>query len=103
MDTQDTSIFVILFFGILLLSAALIAWMVISLVRSELEDERRRMIVGKASTWTLIAIVGGEIIDLVCSVAQAPNYEPSAPFVSLAVTALMFAIFLGWFKHRYGG
>ena len=38
---------VALFLGVLLLSAALIVWMFLSLLRSELEDERRQLIVGR--------------------------------------------------------
>ena len=49
------------FFGVLVLSAGLIVWMMVSLVHSEVADERRRLIVGKACTWTLIATVGAEI------------------------------------------
>ncbi|SRR5699024_9275598 len=103
MDSQGSSVFVYLFLALLVLAVVLIVWMFVSLVRSELEDERRKLIVGKACTWTLIATVGGQIIDLVCSVVQAPSYEPSAPFVQLTVTALMYAVFLGWFKRKYGG
>ena len=91
------------FFGVLVLSAVLILWMMVSLVHSEVADERRRLIVGKACTWTLIATVGAEIIELVRTIAAQPNGEPSSPFVSLAVTAILYAVFLGWFKHKYGG
>ena len=91
------------FFGVLVLSAGLIVWMMVSLVHSEVADERRRLIVGKACTWTLIATVGAEIIELVRTIAAQPNGEPSSPFVSLAVTAILYAVFLGWFKHKYGG
>ena len=91
------------FFGVLVLSAGLIVWMMVSLVHSEVADERRRLIVGKACTWTLIATVGAEIIELVRTIAAQPNGEPSSPFVSLAVTAILYAVFLGWFRHKYGG
>lgn len=91
------------FLGVLVLSAALIVWMMVSLVHAEVADERRRLIVGKACTWTLIATVGAEIIELVRTAAAQPNGEPSSPFVSLAVTAILYAVFLGWFKHKYGG
>ena len=91
------------FLGVLILSAGLIVWMMVSLVHSEVADERRRLIVGKACTWTLIATVGAEIIELVRTIAAQPNGEPSSPFVSLAVTAILYAVFLGWFKHKYGG
>ena len=91
------------FLGVLVLSAALIVWMMVSLVHAEVADERRRLIVGKACTWTLIATVGAEIIELVRTIAAQPNGEPSSPFVSLAVTAILYAVFLGWFRHKYGG
>ena len=29
--------------------------------------------------------------------------EPASPFISLAVTAILYAVFLGWFRHKYGG
>lgn len=103
MDAQGSSVIVYLFLGLLALSAALIVWMLVTLVRSEVDDERRKLIVGKASTWTLIATVGANLIELIEVAVQQPNGEPVAPFVRLVVAALMYAIFLGWFKHKYGG
>lgn len=103
MDSQGSSVFVYLFLALLVLSVVLIIWMFVSLVRSELEDERRKLIVGKACTWTLIATVGANLIELIEVAVQQPNGEPVAPFVRLVVVALMYAIFLGWFKHKYGG
>ena len=47
MDNNGLSFFAILFLAFLALSAALIVWMFISLVR--LGDERRQLIVGKAA------------------------------------------------------
>ena len=103
MDSQGSSVFVYLFLALLVLSVVLIVWMFVSLVRSELEDERRKLIVGKACTWTLIATVGANLIEVIEVAVQQPNGEPVAPFVRLVVVALMYAIFLGWFKHKYGG
>ena len=91
------------FFGVLVLSAGLIVWMMVSLLHSEVADERRRLIVGKACTWTLIATVGAQIIELARTIAAQPNGEPTSPFISLAVTAILYAVFLGWFRHKYGG
>lgn len=91
------------FFGVLVLSAGLIVWMMVSLVHSEVADERRRLIVGKACTWTLIATVGAQVIELARTIAAQPNGEPTSPFISLAVTAILYAVFLGWFRHKYGG
>ena len=103
MDSQGSSVFAYLFLALLVLSVVLIIWMFVSLVRSELEDERRKLIVGKACTWTLIATVGTNLIEVIEVVVQQPNGEPVAPFIRLVVVALMYAIFLGWFKHKYGG
>ena len=103
MDSQGVSMFVVLFLGDLVVSVVLIGWMFVSLVRSELEDERRKMIVGKASTWAFIATTGAILIETVEVAVQQPNGEPVAPFVRLVVAAVMYAIFLGWFKHKYGG
>ena len=103
MDSQGSSVFVYLFLALLVLSVVLIVWMFVSLVRSELEDERRKLIVGKACTWTLIATVGANLIEVIEVAAQQPNGEPVVPFIRLVVAAVMYAIFLGWFKHKYGG
>ena len=103
MDSQGVSMFAVLFLGVLVVSVVLIGWMLVSLVRSELEDERRKMIVGKASTWAFIATTGAILIETVEVAVQQPNGEPVAPFVRLVVAAVMYAIFLGWFKHKYGG
>lgn len=103
MDSQGSSVFAYLFLALLVLSVVLIIWMFVSLVRSELEDERRKLIVGKACTWTLIATVGANLIEVIEVAVQQPNGEPVAPFIRLMVAALMYAIFLGWFKHKYGG
>lgn len=52
MDNNGLSFFAILFLAFLALSAALIVWMFISLVR--LGDERRQLIVGKACTFSFM-------------------------------------------------
>lgn len=84
MESNGTSIFVVIFLAVLILSAVLIVWMFVSLVRSELEDERRQMIVGKASTWAFIAVVGGDLIEVIRTAVQQPSGEPASPFIQLA-------------------
>ena len=103
MESNGTSIFVVIFLAVLILSAVLIVWMFVSLVRSELEDERRQMIVGKASTWAFIATMGATLVETIEVAVAQPNGEPVEPFVRLVVAAMAYAIFLGWFKHKYGG
>ena len=103
MESNGTSIFVVIFLAVLILSAVLIVWMFVSLVRSELEDERRQMIVGKASTWAFIAVVGGDLIEVIRTAVQQPSGEPASPCIQLVTAAVVYADFLGWFKHKYGG
>lgn len=103
MESNGTSIFVVIFLAVLILSAVLIVWMFVSLVRSELEDERRQMIVGKASTWAFIAVVGGDLIEVIRTAVQQPSGEPASTFIQLVTAAVVYAAFLGWFKHKYGG
>ena len=81
MDAQGSSVIVYLFLGLLALSAALIVWMLVTLVRSEVDDERRKLIVGKASTWTLIATVGGQIIWS-ARWSRRPAMSPAPPLSS---------------------
>ena len=76
MDSQGSSVFVYLFLALLVLSVVLIIWMFVSLVRSELEDERRKLIVGKACTWTLIATVGANLIEVIEVAAAQPERGP---------------------------
>ena len=94
---------VALFLGVLLLSAALIVWMFLSLLRSELEDERRQLIVGRASLWAFTAMVGATLIEVIETAAGLSDGVPLSPIVRLTVAAVMYAVFLGWFKHKYGG
>ena len=89
MESNGTSIFVVIFLAVL--------------IRSELEDERRQMIVGKASTWAFIAVVGGDLIEVIRTAVQQPSGEPASPFIQLVTAAVVYAAFLGWFKHKYGG
>ena len=57
----------------------------------------------KAAYEKLLADARGEAAELVRTAAAQPNGEPTSPFISLAVTAILYAVFLGWFRHKYGG
>ena len=69
---------VALFLGVLLLSAALIVWMFLSLLRSELEDERRQLIVGRASLWAFTAMVGATLIEVIETAAGLSVCAPDS-------------------------
>ena len=73
--------------------------MLVSLVRPG--DERRKMIVWKASTWTLLGTVGAMVVeiaeDLLRGQALANN-----PFTQLGATATIYFLALLYYKKKYG-
>ena len=93
MDERTQAIVAYGFLGLLVVMAALIVWMFVSLVRSEIG----------ASTWAFIATMGATLVETIEVAVAQPNGEPVEPFVRLVVAAMAYAIFLGWFKHKYGG
>ena len=72
--------------------------MVVSLLRTG--DERRQLIVWKASTGTLLIVVLSLVIDIIESVMRNQAMENN-PFVSLSVTAIVYFIELLYYKRKY--
>ena len=104
MDSQGSSVFVYLFLALLALSVVLIVWMFVSLVRSELEDERRKLIVGKGVHLDPHRHGGGEPDRGHRGWRRSsPTGSRWRPLSGWWWRPLMYAIFLGWFKHKYGG
>lgn len=64
-------------------------------------DERRQLIVWKASTFTLLVLTLTFIYDIVSSIL---HLEPMTinPFIKLSTTAIMYTISLLYFKKQYG-
>ncbi|MBM6829915.1 hypothetical protein H9X85_10215 [Anaerotignum lactatifermentans] len=73
--------------------------MILSLLKQG--DERRQLMVWKASTFTLLVLTLTFICDIVRSILHA---EPMTinPFVKLSTTAIMYTISLLYFKKQYG-
>lgn len=94
-----TEVGLVLFAVFLLVLIGLDVAMLVSLVRPG--DERRKMIVWKASTWTLLGTVGGMVIeiaeDLLRGQALANN-----PFTQLGATAIIYFLALLYYKKKYG-
>lgn len=90
----------VLFAAAILALLALDVGMVVSLVRPG--DERRQLVVWKASTATLLGVVGSMLIDMGRS-WFAGEMVVSSPFVQLGATATIYFGFLLYFKRRYGG
>lgn len=89
----------VLFAVFLLVLIGLDVAMLVSLVRPG--DERRKMIVWKASTWTLLGTVGAMVVeiaeDLLRGQALANN-----PFTQLGATAIIYFLALLYYKKKYG-
>ena len=87
-------------FGIFLLARiALDVLMIISLLKTG--DERRQLIVWKASTFTLLIVIGGLILDIVESIIRSEAMLIN-PFVKLSVTAMVYFLTLLYYKKKYG-
>lgn len=91
---------VIIFFGVLLVFAVLDIVMLLSLLIPG--DERKQVIVWKASSFTLLAIVGANVIDVIKNFVRAQPMTTN-PFVQLEVAAIIYFIALMYYKKRHGG
>ena len=84
----------------LLIFAALDIVMLVTLLRPG--DERGQIVVWKASAWTLLAMVGTLILDVIENVVRG-QYMSVNPFVLLEVTAIIYCVALVVIKKRHGG
>lgn len=98
MRNIDT-IILALFFLFLVALIALDIFLFVSLMRQR--DERNRLIVWKASAFTLLATAGGHVVDIVIPLAQRQPVESSNPFVQLGVMALVFFLATLYYKRKH--
>ncbi|HJC02806.1 MAG TPA: hypothetical protein H9709_07365 [Candidatus Gemmiger stercoripullorum] len=98
MRNIDT-IILALFFLFLVALIALDIFLFVSLMRQG--DERNRLIVWKASAFTLLATAGGHVVDIVIPLAQRQPVESSNPFVQLGVMALVFFLATLYYKRKH--
>ncbi|MDT2745173.1 MULTISPECIES: hypothetical protein [Enterococcus] len=90
----------LILFGIFLLAMFILDLsMVISLVKTG--DERRQMIIWKASTYTLLGTVGSLVIDIITSMIKSESISMN-PFSTLTATAIIYFFFLTYYKKKYG-
>ena len=73
--------------------------MIVSLLRTG--DERRQLIVWKASTYTLLVVVAGLVIDIVESLVRGEAMLIN-PFIKLSVTAMVYLLTLLYYKRKHG-
>ena len=97
MDTL--TLFLGIFFLFLLALILLDIAMIVSLMRTG--DERRQLIVWKASAFTLLSTVGALAIDIVGSIARHEAMQVN-PVIKLSVTATVYFLALMYYKKRYG-
>ena len=74
--------------------------MLVSLLRPG--DERRQMVVWKASTWTLMGLVGMLVLEVVKGLVTG-SVDMINPFIHLTVTATLYFGFSLYFKRKLGG
>lgn len=89
-------VFMIFLAGLIVLDVA----MVVSLLRPG--DERRQLVVWKASTWTLIGLVGMLVIEVAKGFVTG-SVDMINPFIHLTVAATLYFGFSLYFKRKLGG
>lgn len=99
----STHILLILFVIFLLACFVSIAFMFVSLAKKG--DERRQMIITKASTWSFLVVMGSIVIRIImrlAGISQDGNYI-SALFSTLIAGSAVFLVSLMYYRKRYGG
>ena len=91
-----TVLFILYLCAMIILDVA----MVVSLLRPG--DERRQLVVWKASTWTLIGLVGALVIEIIKGFVTG-SVDMINPFVHLTVAATLYFGFSLYFKRKLGG
>ncbi|MDO4261697.1 MAG: hypothetical protein Q4C82_06435 [Eubacteriales bacterium] len=65
-------------------------------------DERSQLIVWKASAFTLLAMVGTDILNVAENVVRGQAMSEN-PFIRLEVTAIIYFAALLFYKRKLGG
>lgn len=90
-----------IFLGVILVAfTALDIFMVVSLLKPG--DERNQIIVWKASSCTLLTMVGASILEVIENFVRAQPMTQN-PFVYLEVTAIVYFVALMFYKRKHGG
>ncbi|MDO4284277.1 MAG: hypothetical protein Q4C60_02985 [Eubacteriales bacterium] len=89
----------VLFGFFLLILIVLDIAMIVSLFKTG--DERRQLIVWKASAFTLLVAVGTLVVDVVESIVREEAMLIN-PFIKLSITAMIYLLTLLYYKKRYG-
>ena len=98
MNAEGMSVFAVLFLVLLLALIVLDIAMVVSLARSG--DERRNLIVWKASSYTLLGTAGSLILNIIENFVRA-EYMSVNPFTMLGTMSIMYFVLLLFFRRKY--
>lgn len=85
---------------VFLLFPALDIFMLVTLVAPG--DERNQVIVWKASVFTLLATMGGMLLDVLAAFLQGQPLTAN-PLIQLETAAILYFAALLFFKKRHGG
>ncbi|MBS6397348.1 MAG: hypothetical protein KH452_09410 [Clostridiales bacterium] len=95
------SVGAMIFLGlVLVVFGGLDIFMLVSLLKPG--DERSQIIVWKASSFTLLALVGSSILDVIESFVRAQPMIQN-PFIQLEVAAIVYFAALMVYKRKHGG
>ena len=86
--------------AVLILFAVLDVYMLVSLLMPG--DERNQIIVWKASSFTLLGMVGANILTVIEQFVTAQPLTQN-PFVQLEVFAIIYFVSLMYYKKKHGG
>ncbi len=91
----------VIFLGIVLLVFTVLdIFMLVSLLKPG--DERNQVVVWKASSFTLFAMVGANILDVIENFVRAQPMSQN-PFIQLEVAAIIYFVTLMFYKRKHGG
>ncbi len=65
-------------------------------------DERGQIIVWKAGSFTLLAMIGAKIIDVIENLVRAQPMTAN-PFIQLEIAAVIYFMALMYYRKRYSG
>lgn len=90
-----------IFFGVVLaVFTVLDIFMLVTLLKPG--DERNQIIVWKASSFTLLGVVGANILTVIEKFVTAQPLTQN-PFVQLEVFAIMYFVSLMYYKRKHSG
>ncbi|MCG4697418.1 hypothetical protein L0P22_03915 [Anaerobutyricum soehngenii] len=90
-----------IFLGVVLaVFAVLDIFMLVTLLKPG--DERNQIIVWKASSFTLLGVVGANILTVIEKFVTAQPLTQN-PFVQLEVFAIMYFVSLMYYKRKHSG